>query len=152
MSLTEPQALRRAKMTAMATPPPPPPPRGHCCPHCHRPYAVAGHNDPLPPAIQPVNIIIKATVKHFGFSRAQLMNRRRYSALVHARHIGIYLCRLHTSLSYPTIGRLWDDRDHTSIMYAIERCEEPAFANNPKFKADMAGVLEIAIGMGLVVE
>ena len=35
----------------------------------------------------------------------------------------MYLCKQLTDLSYPEIGRLFNDKHHSTVMYSVEKIE-----------------------------
>lgn len=63
--------------------------------------------------------IIRDEADLAGVDRSDIMSRRRSSAVVMARHRAIYRVKRLTSWSLPRIGRFFDDRDHTTVMYAV---------------------------------
>lgn len=65
--------------------------------------------------------IVAKTAASFGFSVADLEGPSRKSELVTARQVAMYLCRDMTGLSYPKIGKLFGDRDHTTVMHACNK-------------------------------
>lgn len=52
-----------------------------------------------------------------------IMSDRRAQPIVETRHVAMYLARQLTLHGYPTIGRAFNDRDHTTIMHACRRVE-----------------------------
>ena len=65
--------------------------------------------------------IIEISAKHFGFSVEELIGPSRRRPLVIARQIAMYLFRELTDFSYPAIGREFSDRDHTTVIHAVEK-------------------------------
>ncbi len=65
--------------------------------------------------------ILASTAAAFGFSHDELISPGRKAPLARARQIAMYLVREHTSLSLPKIGNLFGGRDHTTVLYAIEK-------------------------------
>jgi len=65
--------------------------------------------------------IIEMSAKHFGFSVEELIGPSRRRPLVIARQIAMYLFRELTDFSYPAIGREFSDRDHTTVIHAVEK-------------------------------
>jgi chromosomal replication initiator protein len=55
-------------------------------------------------------------------------NGRQLGAYERARMVAMYLSRELTGWSYPAIARLFD-RDHTTVMHAVNRVEELASAD-----------------------
>lgn len=55
---------------------------------------------------------------HFGLKVSDLSSKRRTRNLSFPRHIAMYLCRKHTTASYPEIGQLFGGRDHSSVIHA----------------------------------
>ena len=66
--------------------------------------------------------IIDTVAGHFGFSSTELRGPRRIRPLTHARHIAMYLVReMLPQSSYPVIAKEFGDRNHTSIISAVEK-------------------------------
>lgn len=65
--------------------------------------------------------IMQSTAAAFGFSHDELVSPGRKAPLARARQIAMYLVREHSSLSLPKIGALFGGRDHTTVLYAIEK-------------------------------
>lgn len=81
------------------------------------PQVVLPKNDDIPPQVARIQEIV---AEHFGLTRADLLSSRRVHRFVRPRHIAIYICRkLRPGDSFPTIGRRFGDRDHTTIIHAI---------------------------------
>lgn len=67
--------------------------------------------------------ILKATARHFDVKVTELKSSKRARAISLPRQIAMYLCRKHTSASYPEIGRALGGRDHTTAINAVRRIE-----------------------------
>jgi chromosomal replication initiator protein len=65
-----------------------------------------------------IDDIKKAVALHFGVKVSELVSKRRTKNLSYPRHIAMYLCRKHTSTSYPEIGGQFGGRDHSSVIHA----------------------------------
>jgi chromosomal replication initiator protein len=57
----------------------------------------------------------------FGLQIDQLCGKSRTRDLVHARQVGMYVCRELTDLSYPQIGKEFGGRDHTTVIHAYDK-------------------------------
>lgn len=67
------------------------------------------------------SIILDCTARMFGLEVAQLQGKSRTRDLVHARQVGMYVCRELTDMSYPQIGKEFGGRDHTTVIHAYEK-------------------------------
>ncbi|NMC64228.1 MAG: chromosomal replication initiator protein DnaA [SAR324 cluster bacterium] len=65
-----------------------------------------------------VDDIKKAVSLHYSLKIADLSSKRRTRNLSLPRHIAMYLCRKHTTASYPEIGYQFGGRDHSSVIHA----------------------------------
>jgi chromosomal replication initiator protein len=65
-----------------------------------------------------IDDIKKAVAQHFGIKPADIISKRRTKNLSFPRHIAMYLCRKHTTASYPEIGSQFGGRDHSSVIHA----------------------------------
>ena len=78
----------------------------------------------LKPLLQPkvVNVTVddikKAVANHFSLKVTEIISKRRTKNLSFPRHIAMYLCRKHTTASYPEIGEHFGGRDHSSVIHA----------------------------------
>ncbi|MGB6059511.1 MAG: helix-turn-helix domain-containing protein [Microthrixaceae bacterium] len=61
------------------------------------------------------------TASMFGVEVEQITGKSRTRDLVHARQVGMYVCRQETDLSYPQIGKVFGGRDHTTVMHACDK-------------------------------
>ncbi|MFO1538121.1 MAG: chromosomal replication initiator protein DnaA [Actinomycetota bacterium] len=82
----------------------------------------------LLPASQPREItsdlIMEETAKMFGWTIDDLCGKSRRRPLVTARQIGMYVMRELTDLSYPRIAEAFGGRDHTTVMYAVDKIKQ----------------------------
>ena len=79
---------------------------------------VIRHHDTAPPTAER---IIAVTAAHFETTPADLIGPSRKQPLARNRQIGMYLCREHTDLSLPKIGRAFGGRDHTTVIHAVDK-------------------------------
>lgn len=75
---------------------------------------------PAPPAIT-ISRIINATCDYFQMQRCEIISVRRTNEFVRPRQIAMYLCRDLTPNSLPRIGRMFGDRDHTTVLHACNK-------------------------------
>ncbi len=71
----------------------------------------------------PVEDIQQRVAEEFGISRAELIGSSRARTPLRARQVAVLLTRELTELSLPQIGRLYGDRDHTTILNSLRRAE-----------------------------
>ncbi|MBX7144860.1 MAG: chromosomal replication initiator protein DnaA [Oligoflexia bacterium] len=65
-----------------------------------------------------VDDIKKVVAEHFSIKTSDMISKRRTKNLSFPRHIAMYLCRKHTTCSYPEIGGHFGGRDHSSVIHA----------------------------------
>lgn len=84
----------------------------------------------LKPLLEPRSIdlsiddIKKVVCNHFGIKVSDIISKRRTRNLSFPRHIAMYLCRKHTTASYPHIGDEFGGRDHSSVIHAANVVSE----------------------------
>ncbi len=71
-----------------------------------------------------VDEIQKTVADHFNLKQADLLSERRTRAIARPRQIAMYLCKQHTTRSYPDIGRRFGGRDHTTVLHGVRKIEE----------------------------
>jgi chromosomal replication initiator protein len=99
----------------------------------------------LEPLLQPktINVSIddikKAVATHFNLKVADMTSKRRTKNLSFPRHIAMYLCRKHTTCSYPEIGGQFGGRDHSSVIHAASVVSAKV-ASDAKVKEMIEGI------------
>ncbi|MBF0309431.1 MAG: chromosomal replication initiator protein DnaA [Magnetococcales bacterium] len=73
---------------------------------------------------------IQETVATFyRVQMADLHSTTRARAISRPRQIAMFLCKQFTAHSYPEIGRQFGGKDHTTVLYAVEKIEEEKMRN-----------------------
>lgn len=74
------------------------------------------------PAVTP-SIIIDVVATFYGLRALDMMSHRRTQSVIRPRQIAMYLCKVLTTASYPTIGKFMGRRDHTTCLHAWRKIE-----------------------------
>ncbi len=82
--------------------------------------ALRGISTPRPPRARLEDIMTLIT-SEFSLSSRDLTGKSRSQAISFPRQIGMYLARELTDHSLEDIGRFFGGRDHTTVIYAVDR-------------------------------
>lgn len=93
-----------------------------------------------------VKEIVEAVADYYGLTLLDLVSERRWSYLITARHMGMYLARHHTTQGYLQIGRHFGGRDHTTVLHGIRKTE----SRLPQEKRLQVELGELRAKLGLV--
>jgi chromosomal replication initiator protein len=88
--------------------------------------------------------IQKRVAEHWGLRVTDMTSSRRARTVARPRQVAMYLSKQFTDRSLPEIGRMFGNRDHTTVMHAVTRVTE-LMAADPDFKEQvelMAGLLK----------
>ena len=91
-------------------------------------------------------MILDATADMFGHPVEELCGKSRSRPLVQARQVGMYVFRELTDFSYPAIGRVFGDRDHTTVMHAVEKITQLMKERRPIYDQVTALIVKIRNG------
>lgn len=103
-----------------------------------------GKHVPIPKAINRVLTITRAASRHSGYSVGDIISHRRRAPMVRVRHVVMYLSYRLTSMSFPEIGRLLGDRDHTTILHGVRKIER-LIQFDDRLSDDVAAIRDLAI-------
>ncbi len=70
--------------------------------------------------------ILKAVASHYGLRVSDMKAKSNSKPIAFPRQVAMYLCRKVTNLSYPEIGRLFNDKHHSTVMHSVEKIERKA--------------------------
>ena len=81
--------------------------------------------------------ILEYISKYYSLDESVIRGQQRVRDAVSARQIAMYLIRSMTNLSLDEIGKVFDNRDHSTVLYSLKQVEkqmkkDPAFAETVK--------------------
>ncbi len=68
-----------------------------------------------------IDLVQEAVARHYGITLDELVGDRRTKRVVVPRQVAMYLSRELTDASLPAIGRAFGGRDHTTVIYAVQK-------------------------------
>jgi chromosomal replication initiator protein len=68
--------------------------------------------------------ILKAVAAHYGLRLSDIKAKSNAKTIAFPRQVAMYLCRHLTQLSFPEIGRLFNDKHHSTVMHSVEKIEK----------------------------
>lgn len=81
--------------------------------------------------------IIEITAGSFGISREEMLAKNSNRRVSWARKVAMYMARKETSASFPEIGTAFGNRNHSTVMSAINSVEE-------KIRVEQAAQIEVS--------
>jgi chromosomal replication initiator protein len=75
------------------------------------------------PKTTTVEQVIQAVSTFYHVQAKELTGRGRRKEIVRPRHVAMYLARHETEASLPEIGTALGGRDHTTVMYGVQKIE-----------------------------
>jgi len=78
-----------------------------------------------------VDRVIDVVCKHFGVRSGDLQGRRRTQSIALPRQAAMYLARQLTSMSLEEIGGCFGGRDHSTVLYAVDKIRLRMAASRP---------------------
>ena len=88
-------------------------------------FAKEALRDVLPDQDRPVAAaqIIKMVAHHYGLKVREIKSKSNSRQITYPRQIAMYLCKRLTEMSYPEIGRVFNGKHHSTVMYSVEQIE-----------------------------
>jgi len=89
-------------------------------------FAKEALTDVLPEPNRPVTArqIIKLVAHHYGLKVPEIKSRSNSRQITYPRQIAMYLCKRLTEMSYQEIGRAFNGKHHSTVMYSVEKIEK----------------------------
>ncbi len=89
--------------------------------------------------------ILSAVSNHYHIKQAVITGTRRQKEIALARHVAMFLLKSLLSMSYAEIGRLFSNRDHTSVMHAVTKIND-ALTHDQLLSQDVAAIRTSILG------
>jgi chromosomal replication initiator protein len=68
--------------------------------------------------------IIKFVARHYDLKVSEIKSKSNSRQIVIPRQVAMYLCKRLTDLSYPEIGKLFNDKHHSTVMYSVDTVDK----------------------------
>ena len=81
--------------------------------------------------------IQRIVAEYYQISIEDMRSKKRSSHIALARQIAMYLCRTITNESFPKLAIEFGGKDHTTVMYSVEKIEKEIKVNK-----DLANIIE----------
>ena len=94
-----------------------------------------------------VDDIIRLVTEHYQVKLSDLQSKRRTKTIAFPRQVAMYLARKLTRHSLEEIGGFFGGRDHTTVMYAVEKIRA-RIDEDGEFGADVQRFMEQLMGRG----
>lgn len=96
--------------------------------------------EPLPPRAPYIQQIVAEVCRRYNVTPVDVRSQRRKVSIVRPRQIIMYIARTMTELSFPQIGRQLGNRDHTTVLHAVNKMT-CLVDNNPQFAAEITEIM-----------
>ena len=83
-----------------------------------------------------IDDIQRKVAEHYNIRLTEMASARRSRAVARPRQVAMYLAKQLTSRSLPEIGRRFGNRDHTTVLHAVNKITE-LMAEDPSFAEDV---------------
>jgi hypothetical protein len=68
--------------------------------------------------------IIKFVARHYGLKVLEIKSKNNAKQISFPRQVAMYLCKRLTDLSFPEIGKQFNDKHHSTVMYSVEKIQQ----------------------------
>lgn len=85
--------------------------------------------------------IIKFVARHYGLKVSEIKSRNNSKHIAFPRQVAMYLCKHLTKLSYPDIGKQFNNKHHSTVMHSVKKIEQLR-KDETKIDADIQGFMD----------
>ena len=68
--------------------------------------------------------ILRVVAAHYGLKVTDLKAKSNARNIAFPRQVAMYICKDLTDLSYPEIGKLFNDKHHSTVMYSVQQIKK----------------------------
>jgi len=65
--------------------------------------------------------ILRVVAAHYGLKVTDIKAKSNAKTIAFPRQVAMYMCKELTDLSYPEIGKLFNDKHHSTVMYSVQQ-------------------------------
>ena len=68
--------------------------------------------------------IMTVVSEHFNIHVKDLTGTKRHQHIAQARQVAMFLCRTMLNTSYPSLGRAFGGKDHSTVLYSVKKIDQ----------------------------
>ena len=68
--------------------------------------------------------IIRTVAHHYGLKVSEIKSKNNSKQIAFPRQVAMFLCKRLTNLSFPEIGKQFNDKHHSTVMYSVDKIEK----------------------------
>jgi len=68
--------------------------------------------------------IIKRVAQHYSLKVSEIKSKNNSKQIAFPRQVAMYLCKQLTELSFPEIGKQFNDKHHSTVMYSVDKIDK----------------------------
>jgi chromosomal replication initiator protein len=68
--------------------------------------------------------ILRVVAAHYGLKVTDIKAKSNAKTIAFPRQVAMYMCKELTDLSYPEIGKLFNDKHHSTVMYSVTQIKK----------------------------
>ena len=68
--------------------------------------------------------ILRVVATHYGQTVTNLKSKSNAQTVAFPRQVAMYICKELTDLSYPEIGRVFNNKHHSTVMYSVQKIDD----------------------------
>jgi chromosomal replication initiator protein len=72
----------------------------------------------------PPSEIVKFVARHYGLKVSEIKSKNNAKMVAFPRQVAMWLIKHLTDLSYPDVGRLFNNKHHSTVMYSVDKIEQ----------------------------
>jgi chromosomal replication initiator protein len=85
--------------------------------------------------------ILRVVAANYGTTVTNLKSKSNAQTIAFPRQVAMYICKHLTDLSYPEIGRIFNNKHHSTVMYSVEKIDDK-MQNDPQFARVIEGLMK----------
>jgi chromosomal replication initiator protein len=83
--------------------------------------------------------IMRVVAAHYGLKVSELKEKSNARTKAFPRQVAMYMCKELTDLSYPEIGKQFNDKHHSTVMYSVQQIKK-MIDSDPQFARTVDGL------------
>ena len=83
--------------------------------------------------------IMRVVATHYGLKVSELKEKSNARTKAFPRQVAMYMCKELTDLSYPEIGKKFNDKHHSTVMYSVQQIKK-MLDSDPQFARTVEGL------------